>query len=320
MRHLLIGFMALAACTVLAQENYPSRPIRLIVPFAAGGGPDVQARHFAPRLAEALGGTVVVENRVGAAGTIAAISVAQSPADGYTLLAGSSVHLVLKHLNPAAKYDPLTSFEPVTLTSSGPSVLVVGADSPAKDVKGLEALLRAQPGKLNYGSGGIGTPAHLAPAALLTVTGTEAVHVPYKGSVDIVPALMAGQIQFAFPIAGTALPQIRIGKVRALAVTGAARIPQLPDVPTLKEVYGSDLLVIDSWGCVWAPKGTPRPVIEKLYAAIAKAHTDPALRGFYEQLGSAVRLSGSPEEFGAFVRAENAKWGELVRLSGAKVE
>ena len=159
-----------------------------------------------------------------------------------------------------------------------------------------------------------------APAALLKVTGTDAVHVPYKGSVDIVPALMAGQIQFAFPIAGTALPQIRNGKVRALAVTGGTRIPQLPEVPTLKEVYGADLLVIDSWGCVWAPKGTPRPVIEKLHAAIVQAHRDPALRGFYEQLGSVVRVSGSPEEFAAFVRAENAKWGELVKLSGAKVE
>ena len=158
MRHLLIGIIAVVASAVQAQEPYPSRPVRLIVPFAAGGGPDALARQFAPRLAEALGGTVVVENRVGAAGTIAAISVAQSAADGYTLLAGSSVHLVLKHLNPAAKYDPLASFEPVSLTSSGPSVLVVAAESPAKDVKGLEAMLRAQPGKLNYGSGGIGIP------------------------------------------------------------------------------------------------------------------------------------------------------------------
>ncbi len=303
-----------------AQDPYPSRPVRLIVPFAAGGGPDAQARQFAPKLAEALGGTVVVENRVGAAGTIAAISVAASPPDGYTLLSGSSVHLILKHLNPAAKYDALTSFEPVTLTTSSPSVLVVPVDSPAKDIKGLEALLRAQPGKLNYGSGGIGTPAHLAPAALLKTIGATAVHVPYKGSVDIVPALLAGQIHFAFPIAGTAMPQIRNGKVRALAVTGAGRLAQLPDVPTLKEVYGADLLVIDSWGCIWVPKGTQRPIVDKLFAAVIKAHQDPGLRAFYEQLGSTVRLSASPEEFGAFVRSENAKWGELVRLSGAKVE
>jgi len=319
-KNLLPLILCFFSCTVFAQEVYPSRPVRLIVPFAAGGGPDAQARQFAPRLAEALGGNVVVENRVGAAGTIAAISVAQSPADGYTLLSGSSVHLVLKHLNPSAKYDPLTSFEPVTLTTAGPSVLVVAADSPAKDLKGLEAMLRTQPGKLNYGSGGIGTPAHLAPAAMLKTIGAEAVHVPYKGSVDIVPALMAGQIQFAFPIAGTALPQIRAGKVRALAVTSAARIAQLPEVPTLKEAYGADLLVIDSWGCVWVPRGTPRPIIAKLFAAVVKAHQDPALRAFYEQLGSSVRLSASPEEFAAFVRAENAKWGELVRLSGAKVE
>ncbi len=319
MRYLLIGIICLSAAAG-AQEAYPSRPIRLIVPFAAGGGPDALARQFAPRLAEALNGTVVVENRVGAAGTIAAISVAQSPADGYTLLSGSSVHLVLKHLNPAAKYDPLASYDPVTLTSSGPSVLVVPADLPARDVRGLEAMFRAQPGKLNYGSGGIGTPAHLAAAALLKTTGTDAVHVPYKGSVDIVPALLAGQIQFAFPIAGTALPQIRTGKVRALAVTSATRMPQLPDVPTLKEVYGSDLLIIDSWGCIWVPRGTPRAIVDKLHAAIVKAHRDPALRAFYEQLGSEVRLSNSPEEFAAFVKAENSKWGDLVKLSGAKLE
>lgn len=320
MRHMLIWILSLTAVAVEAQESYPSRPVRLVVPFAAGGGPDAQARQFAPKLAEALNGTVVVENRVGAAGTIAAISVAQSPADGYTLLMGSSVHLVLKHLNPAAKYDPLTSFEPVTLTSSGPSVLVVPADFPARDVKALEAMLRTQPGKFNYGSGGIGTPAHLAAAALLKITGTDAVHVPYKGSVDIVPALLANQIQFAFPIAGTALPQIRTGKVRALAVTSATRMPQLPDVPTLKEAFGSDLLIIDSWGCVWVPRATPRPIVEKLYAAIVKAHRDAGLRAFYEQLGSVVRLSNSPEEFAAFVQAENAKWGDLVKLSGAKVE
>jgi len=319
-KNLFLAILCFFPCAVFAQDAYPSRPVRVIVPFAAGGGPDAQTRQFAPRLADALGGTVIVENRVGAAGTIAAISVAQSPPDGYTLLSGSSVHLVLKHLNPAAKYDPLASFEPVTLTTSGPSVLVVPADSPARDLKGLEAMLRAQPGKLNYGSGGIGTPAHLAPAALLKTIGAQAVHVPYKGSVDIVPALMAGQIQFAFPIAGTALPQIRNGKVRALAVTSAARIAQLPDVPTLKEVYGADLLVIDSWGCIWVPKGTPRPIVDKLFAAVVKAHQDPGLRAFYEQLGSTVRLSASPEEFGAFVRSENAKWGELVRLSGAKVE
>jgi len=315
-----IALLAFFACAVPAQDSYPSKPVRLIVPFAAGGGPDAQARQLGPKLAEALGGTLVVENRVGAAGTIAAVSVAQAAPDGYTLLLGSSVHLVLKHLNPGAAYDPLASFEPVTLTTSSPSVLVVAADSPAKDLKDLKALIRAQPGKLNYGSGGIGTPAHLAPAAMLKTLKAEAVHVPYKGSVDIVPALMSGQIQFAFPIAGTALPQIRNGKVRALAVTSAARLPQLPDVPTLKEAYGSELLVIDSWGCIWVPKGTPRPVIDKLYAATVKAHRDPAVRAFYEQLGSVVRLSASPEEFGAFTRAENAKWGELVKLSGAKVE
>ena len=306
--------------TVQAQESFPAKPVRLIVPFAAGGGPDALARQFAPKLAESLGGTVVVENRVGAAGTVAAVSVAQALPDGYTLLLGSSVHLVLKHLNPGAAYDPLASFEPVTLTSSGPSVLVVAADSPAKDLKGLEAMLRAQPGKLNYGSGGIGTPAHLAPAAMLALIKADAVHVPYKGSVELVPALLAGQIQFAFPIAGTALPQMRAGKVRALAVTSAARMPQMPEVPTLRETYGSDLLVIDSWGCVWAPKGTPKPVVDRLFAAIVKAHQDAQLRAFYEQLGSVMRLSASPAEFGAFVRAENAKWGELVRLSGAKVE
>ena len=310
---------AMVAPAVLAQA-WPARPVKLVVPFAAGGGPDVQTRQLAPKLAEALGGPVVVENRVGAAGIVAAEVVTQAAPDGYTVLAGSISQVVQKILRPDAKFDPLSTFIPITQTSTSPTVLIVPADSPIKTVKELEALIRSRPGQMNYGSGGIGTAAHIAGSSFASILKLDAVHVPYRGSVELMPALLAGQIQFAFPIAGTGVPQVKGGKARALAVTGARRLGSLPDVPTMKEIYGDDLFVQESWGGLWVPAGTPPAIVARLHAATRQAFADPELRAAIQAGGSEVELSASPEAYADFMKAETAKWARLIQMAGVKAD
>lgn len=311
--------LGLAAGNALAQP-FPTRPVRIIVPFAAGGGPDVEARRLAPKLAEALGGAVVVENRVGAAGIVAAEVAAQAAPDGYTLLAGAISQVVQKIMRPEARFDPLTSFVPITMINISPTVLIVPADSPIKSVRELEDAIKARPGQFNYGSGGVGTAAHIAGATFASLRKLTATHVPYRGSVELMPALLGGQIQFAFPIAGTGVPHVKAGKARPLAVTGAKRLPSLPDTPTMKELYGDELFVQESWGGLWAPAGTPAPVIAKLFAATRQAMADPGLRAQFQAGGSEVELSASPEEFATFMKAESAKWAKLLQISGARAE
>lgn len=319
MKRICAGILAVAAAVCHAQE-FPAKPVHLIVPYAAGGGPDLQARQFAPRFAEALGGTVIVENKVGAAGVLAAQYVAQQKPDGYTLLLGSNTHLIQKHLQPDLKFDPVADFTPVSNMGSSPTVLVVRADHPAKTVQDLAAALKARSGQMNYGSGGIGTSAHLAGATFVAVAGAKAVHIPLKGSVEIAGSLLRGETDFAFPVTSTGVPQVKSGKLRALAVTGARRLPELPDVPTLAEAMKNDLLVQESWFGVWAPAGTPPEVIRRLFAATVKALADPELQKQFQAMGGSAAASQSPEAFAAFVKRENAKWGEIVKLSAAKAD
>ena len=319
--HHLITSLALGlVCGAVLAQAFPVRPIKIIVPFAAGGGPDVEMRRMAPKIAEALGGAVVVENRVGAAGIVAAEVVAQAAPDGYTLLAGSLSQLVQKILQPAAKFDPRTSFVPITLTSTTASVLIVPSESPVKSAKELEAAIRAKPGVFNYGSGGVGTAAHIAGATFASLQKLNATHIPYRGSVELMPALLGGQIQFAFPVAGTAVPHVKSGKARALAVLGSKRLASLPDVPTMKELYGDELYVQDFWAGLWAPAGTPAAVIAKLFAASKQALADAGLRAQLEAGGADALVSASPEEFAAFMKSESAKWVTLIKISGAKAE
>lgn len=304
----------------LHAQAYPTRPVKLVVPFAAGGGPDIETRKMAPKLAEALGGSVVVENRVGAAGIVAAEVVSQAAPDGYTILTGSISQVVQKILRPDAKFDPLASFIPITQTSTSPTVLIVPVESPIKSARELEAAVRANPGKMNYGSGGIGTAAHIAGSTYASVNKLNAVHVPYRGSVELMPALLSNQIQFAFPIAGTAVPHVKSGKARALATTGARRLGTLPDVPTMKELYGDELFVQESWGGLWAPAGTPAAIIARLHAAVRQAYADPELRASVVASGAEVELSASPEAYAAFMRAETAKWAKLIQMANVKAE
>jgi tripartite-type tricarboxylate transporter receptor subunit TctC len=319
MKRFCAGLFVSMALACQAQE-FPVKQVHVVVPYAAGGGPDVQARQFAPRFAEALGGTVVVENKVGAAGVLAAQYVAQQKPDGYTLLLGSNTHLIQKLLQPELKFDPIADFTPVSSMGSSPTVLVVRADHPARTAQELAAALRARSGQMNYSSGGIGTSAHLAGATFVAVAGAKAVHIPLKGSVEIAGSLLRGETDFAFPVTSTGVPQVKSGKLRALGVTGAVRLPELPEVPTLAEAMKNDLLVQESWFGVWAPAGTPAAVVRKLFAATVNALADPELQKQFQATGGSAVASQSPEAFATFVKRENAKWAEIVKLSAAKAD
>jgi tripartite-type tricarboxylate transporter receptor subunit TctC len=319
-RHFLSLTGAALALPGLARAQgaaYPNRPIKIVVPFAARGGPDILARKLGAKLADALGGgaVVVVENVVGAGGILAAQNVARMAPDGYNLLFGASSHVVQKAMQPSVRFDPLKDFAPIARVATSPSVLVVAAGSPYRTVADLIGAAKAAPGKLNYGSGGIGSAAHLCAAALVVHAGLDTVHVPYKGSVEIVPSIIAGDTQFAFPIASTAIPQVQGGRVRALAVSSAQRLPALADVPTLVEALKAPELAVDAWFGLWAPAGTPAPVVDTLFKAVARAHDDGALRKDTEAAGSLVSLSASPGEFTTFMEAETGKFQRLVKAA-----
>jgi tripartite-type tricarboxylate transporter receptor subunit TctC len=308
--------LALVPLAVRAADGFPGKPVRIISPYAAGGGPDVQLRQAGPALGEALGQSIVIENKVGAAGVLAAQYVAQAAPDGYTLLMGSNTHLIQKILQPDLKFDPIADFVPVSNFASSPTVLVVRADSPYQTLEDLIADAKAKPGQMNYGSGGIGTSAHLAGATLASLAGLKVTHIPLKGSVEIAASLLRGDTQFAFPVAGTGVPQVKGGKLRALAVTSRQRLKQLPEVPTLHERLKNELAVQESWFGLWAPARTPQDVIAVLFAAATRTLKTPALQAAFEAAGNEAAISESPQAFAAFVRSENRKWAEIVKLAG----
>ncbi|MFZ4478864.1 MAG: tripartite tricarboxylate transporter substrate binding protein [Rhodoferax sp.] len=310
----LFGLMPMA---LHAADAYPVRPVKIISPYAAGGGPDVQLRQFSQPLGEALKQSVVIENKVGAGGVLAAQFVASAPADGYTLLMGSNTHLIQKSLQPNLKFEPVSDFVAVSNMASSPTVLVVSADSPYKSVDDLVSAARRSQEGMNYGSGGIGTSAHLAGATFATLNNLKVTHIPLKGSVEITSSLLRGDTQFAFPVAGTGVPQVKGGKLRALAVTSRKRLPQLPDVPTLNEVMKNELTVQESWFGIWAPVKTSADVVTALHAAVVTALRQPSLRLAFEAAGNEAVPSESPQAFAAFVRSEQQKWAEIVRLTGA---
>lgn len=316
-RHFLhAGATFALGCTgARAADAYPSRPVRIISAYAAGGGPDVQLRQIAPGIGAAFGQNVVIENKVGAGGVLAAQTLAAAPPDGYTLGMMANTHLVQKIMQPSLKFDPLADYVPVSNMASSPTVLAVRVESPIRSADELAAAVKAAAGASNYGSGGIGTSAHLAAATFVSLYGLQATHVPLKGSVEIAPSLWREETQFACPIAGTAVPLVKAGRLRALAVTSRQRLAQLPDVPTMFEVTRNELAVQESWFGIWAPAKTPADVVARAHAAIVKSLADPATRASYESAGTLPVPSESPQAYAAYIASEYKKWAEIVRLA-----
>jgi tripartite-type tricarboxylate transporter receptor subunit TctC len=313
----------IAAATVAApsaaQDKWPSKPITYIVPFAAGGTTDVLARVIASKLGPALGASVIVDNKPGAGGNIGSDYVAKSAPDGYTILGGTiSSHAINVSLYPNMPYDPIKSFEPVTLIGTLPNVLVVNASSAYHNLKDLIAAAKAKPEALTFGSSGNGTSQHLSSELFQSMTGARMLHIPYKGSAPAMQALLGQQVDLVFENILAAVPLIQSGKLRALGVTSSKRASSLPDVPSLAEA-GLPGYEIVSWQAVFAPAGTPQPIVQRLAAEIGKIINEPDVKSRLAGLG--VEPSGAgPAELAALQKSEVAKWGKLIKASHIKVE
>jgi tripartite-type tricarboxylate transporter receptor subunit TctC len=316
MRWLVLA--ALAVCGHASAQPWPARPVHLVVPYAAGGPVDLSARYLAPKLQEALGQPVVVENKTGAGGNIGADFVAKSAPDGYTLLMGAiATHAINPALYAKLPYDPIRDFRHIALIVQVPNVLVLNNDVPVKDVKGFVAYAKANPGKLDFASGSTGSTGHLAGELFKQLTGTYMVHIPYKGSAPATVDLMSGRVQLMFDNLASALPNIKAGKVRALAVTTLKRSSFLPELPTLDEsgLKGFDLT---TWWGVMAPARTPDAVVDRLASEIQKII--PELKERLAAMGSEPPTVRTPAEFTAFVERELKTYAELVKRSGASVD
>jgi len=300
-------------------QTYPNKPILLIVPFAPGGSSELLSRLVGQKLTESMGQQVVVENRPGGAGNIAMETVAHARPDGYTLILG---HIGTLAVNPAmfAKlpYDPIKDFAPVSLIAAVPNIVTVNPQVPAKNLKELLDLARAKPGTINYGSAGNGSAGHLAFEYLKQVSQTDFVHIPYKGTGPMMTDLIAGQTQATFTGAPPLIPQIKQGKLRALAVGSAKRIPSLPDVPTVAE-SGYPGFETSQWYGILAPAATPPEVVKKLSAEIAKAMKRPEVHDRLAADGT-VLIGSTPEEFAAHIRKEMKHWGEVVKTAKIRAE
>lgn len=308
-----------AAVTAPSQaQSYPNKPIRVVVPFPPGGTADVVARIVAPKLGEALGQSVVVENRSGASGTIGTGTVAKSAPNGYTLILGTMTTItVAPRLYRDLPYDPVKDLQPISRLALVPSVLIVHPSVPARSVRELIALAKSQPGKLTYYSAGVGTFQHLAVELFKQMTGTDILHVPYKGGAPGMADLLGGHIAMTIEPLNTALPQLRSGKIKGLAVTTFTRIPALPDLPTVSETLpGYEFTV---WISLLGPAGLPRDVVNLLHAAIVKTLRAPEIR---EQmtLQGAAPIGDSVAEFAETIRRDTLKWAELVRKLGLKLD
>lgn len=314
------GASLVAAPALAFAQAWPTKPIRLVIPFPAGGATDIVGRLLAQKLGPALGQQVVVDNKPGAGGTLGADIVAKAPPDGHTiLLATSSTHSIGPALNPKLPYDAFRDFTPVAHVASAPSVLVVGRDFPAQTTQELVALLKKNPGKYNFGSSGIGTYPHLAAEMFKwRAGGLFVVHIPYRGTGLVITDLVAGQIAFLMDSIVSAQPHIRDGKVRPLAVSGAQRSPSLPNVPTFAEA-GVPNMELANWFGFFAPPGTPADIVQRLNRELNGISRSPEI---VERLGNvgAVAASGTPDQFGKLVRDEHEAWKALIARAGIKPE
>lgn len=317
-RTLLVLLVVLVAPA--AAQTYPAKPVRMVVPYAAGGTYDIYARTIGQRLGDFWGQPVVIENRFGANGIIGTELVAKSAPDGYTIMMGGiGPHGINPSLYPNLPYDPLRDFAPVIHIASAPNILIVPPSVKAKSVKELIALAQANPGQLTFSSAGSGSSQHLSAELFKAVTGLKMTHIPYKGGAPGATAVVAGEVSMMFASASDALKFIGAGRVRALAVTSERRIGVLPDVPTMVE-EGIPDVVAEAWFGVLAPAATPAEIVIKLNRDINNALKMPDVASRISLQGSAVIVGGSPEQFGTFIKAEIAKWASVVKSSGARID
>ena len=321
-RRVLVHAIAATAVLLVGQAQaqfYPNKPIRMVVPFAAGGGTDAVGRVLAPRLSELLGQQLVIDNRAGANGAIGTAEVKRAAADGYTVLLGAAGTMVVApNLDAKLPFDTEKDFVPIALAATSPFVVAVGASVPVNNIAQLIALAKAQPGKINYGSSGTGGAPHLAGELFKRMAGVDLTHVPYRGLAPAMTDLLGGQIQLLFVDVSIAMPQVKAGKIKALAITSAQRSPVAPELPTVAEA-GVAGYAAGTWYGVFVPAGTPEPVVRRLTSDTTRALELTEVRERLIALGAeAAPLSG--ESFRIYVRQELAKWGQLVRDANIKLE
>ncbi len=319
-RRTLVGWGLLGALPLgWAQGNaYPTRAVRMVVPFPPGGPTDVLARIVATRLGERLGQAFAIDNKSGSSGMMGSADVAKAAPDGYTLLGNASIHVINPSLYPKIAFDALNDFTPITQLAHVPLILVVNNDLPVKSVKELIAYAKAHPGRLNFASSGNAAAPHLAGESFKLATGVDMQHVPYKGSSPALTDLIGGQVQLMFDSMPSAMPFVKAGKLRPLAVTTAKRSLAVPDLATIAEsgVPGYD---ISTWYGLWGPKGMPRDITDKLAGEVARILKLPEVKERYAALG-AEPVGNTPEEFAAYCRSELQKWAKVVKESGAKAD
>jgi tripartite-type tricarboxylate transporter receptor subunit TctC len=320
MRKLLLAVLSLISISAFSQEPYPSKPIRMVVGYAPGGGTDVVARLVSARMTQQIGQSVIVENRPGNSGILAASQVAKAPTDGYTIMMGVvSLNAIQPNLVPNFPYDPVKDLAPVTLTASTPHLIVVHPSMAITSIKELIAHAKANPGKLSFPSAGNGTTPHIAGELFLSMAGVKMVHVPYKSTGQSMPDLLAGRMEVGFDTLASAIAHVRGGKLRGLAVTSEKRLADLPGVPTVEEA-GLPGYRFGTWYGVFAPGGTPPAIVNRLHAEINKAMQSPDLRAKYAEMGMDDSVTRTPEEFAALVRGDIAKFAKLVKEANIKIE
>lgn len=313
---LIAACIALAATSAAQAQTYPTKPLRMILPFA--GGTDTVGRLVATKLSAALGQQVVPEPRVGATGNIGYVAAAKSPADGYTLLMGAVPVLTNPHLNPKVGFDGIRDFAPVALLATIPNVVIVHPSVPAKSMRELIAIARSKPGKIAYGSGGFGSANHLAAELMQSFSKIKFTHVPYKSATLGIAGALSGDVDMVIVVISSAVPFVNAGKMRALTILDNKRNVSIPDVQTSQEA-GLPGLVAINWYAILAPTGTPRAIIDRLNVESVKAMSAPDMREKFAAMGGDI-ATGTPEQTGEFLRAENERWGKVIREANIKAE